>query len=35
VLQDPASELPLALLLQRTARATVMLDEEAAGHLGR
>jgi 6-phosphogluconolactonase len=35
VLQDPASELPLALLLRRTARATVMLDEEAAGWVGR
>ena len=33
-LQDPESELPLALLLRRTARATVMLDEEAAGALG-
>jgi 6-phosphogluconolactonase len=35
VLRDPASELPLALLLRRTARATVMLDEEAAGWVGR
>ena len=29
-LQSPASELPLALLLRRAARVTVMLDEEAA-----
>ena len=34
-LQDPASELPLALLLRRAARTTVMLDEEAASLLGR
>ena len=34
-LQDPASELPLALLLRRAPRATVMLDEEAASALGR
>ena len=34
-LQDPASELPLALLLRRSARATVMLGEEAASRLGR
>lgn len=34
-LQDPASELPLALLLHRAPRATVMLDEEAASLLGR
>jgi 6-phosphogluconolactonase len=34
VLQDPESELPLALLLRRAPRATVMLDEEAASALG-
>ena len=34
-LQDPASELPLALLLRRAPRATVMLDQEAAGRFGR
>jgi 6-phosphogluconolactonase len=34
-LQNPASELPLALLLRRAARATVMLDEDAASMLGR
>jgi 6-phosphogluconolactonase len=34
-LQDPVSDLPLALLLRRAARATVMLDEEAASALGR
>jgi len=34
-LEDPASELPLALLLRHSSRATVMLDEEAAGRLGR
>ena len=34
-LQNPASELPLALLLRRAGRATVMLDEEAASALGR
>ena len=34
-LQDPASELPLALLLRRAGRATVMLDEDAASGLGR
>ena len=34
-LQDPASELPLALLLRRASRATVMLDEDAASMLGR
>jgi 6-phosphogluconolactonase len=33
-LEDPASELPLARLLHRAARATVMLDEEAASLLG-
>jgi len=33
-LQDPESELPLALLLRRAPRATVMLDEEAASALG-
>jgi 6-phosphogluconolactonase len=33
-LQDPSSELPLALLLHRAPRVTVMLDEEAAGALG-
>jgi len=32
-LQDPASELPLALLLRRARRATVMLDEDAASGL--
>ena len=32
-LQDPASELPLALLLRRARRATVMLDEDAASAL--
>jgi 6-phosphogluconolactonase len=34
-LQDPASELPLAWLLRRALRATVLLDEEAASGLGR
>ena len=32
-LEDPASELPLAQLLRRAPRATVMLDEAAAGRL--
>jgi len=34
-LEDPTSELPLAWLLHRAPRATVMLDEEAADRLGR
>jgi 6-phosphogluconolactonase len=34
-LQDLTSELPLALLLRRANRATVMLDEDAASALGR
>lgn len=33
-LRDPHSELPVALLLRRAVRATVMLDEEAASGLG-
>jgi 6-phosphogluconolactonase len=34
-LRDSASELPLAQLLRRAARATVLLDEDAASALGR
>ena len=34
-LHDPSSELPLALLLRHTNRATVMVDEDAARGLGR
>ena len=34
-LRDPASELPLARLLRRAHRATVLLDAGAAGGLGR
>ncbi len=34
-LRDPVSALPLALVLRRAARASVLIDEEAASGLGR